>query len=443
MSESVNAKVEPPAGIRTVAAGVVGNVLEWYDFALYGFFAPTIGRSFFPSESRVASLLATYGVFALAFAMRPLGGLIFGHIGDRIGRKKALELSVLLMAVPTTLLGLLPTYHDIGVAAPILLTLIRALQGISVGGEFIGSISFLGEHASARRRGLLGSWTSCSATAGTLLGSVVAAMVNASLPHQWGWRVPFCCGIVVGLAGLWLRRDISESPDFVKAAREGVLARSPALEALRHDRGAVLQTFGLGILMSVGFYMPFVWLPTWLGHLREPPLPGALTSNAITLAALAALLPIGGWLSDRMGRRRTLCFGAIAHLVIAVPLFTILEHGAYASALAAQVGLAVAAAIYFGPCPAAFVELFPTRTRYSGVAMGYNAAQALCGGTAPLIATWLVHATGTVQSAAIYLMAAAAASLAAALGMIDRAGRPLPGDRSCCQTPGASDSATP
>ena len=193
MSEGTRDELVPTkAGrVRTVAAGVVGNVLEWYDFALYGFFAPTIGRLFFPSESRVASLLATYGVFALAFALRPVGGVIFGHIGDRIGRKKALELSVLLMAVPTTLLGLLPTYHDIGLAAPIALTLIRGLQGISVGGEFIGSISFLGEHAPASRRGLLGSWTSCSATLGTLLGSGVAALVNETLPPAWGWRVPF------------------------------------------------------------------------------------------------------------------------------------------------------------------------------------------------------------------------------------------------------------
>ncbi len=429
MSEGVLGDVAPTAaGIRTVAAGVVGNVLEWYDFALYGFFAPTIGRLFFPSESRVASLLATYGVFALAFAMRPLGGLIFGHIGDRIGRKKALELSVLLMAVPTTLLGLLPTYHDIGLAAPIALTAIRALQGISVGGEFIGSISFLGEHAPSNRRGLLGSWTSASATLGAVLGSLVAALVNAFLPHEWGWRLPFCSGIAVGLAGLWLRRDISETPDFVKASREGTLTRSPVLEAVRHDRGAVLRTFGLSILMSVGFYMPFVWLPTWLGHLREPPLPGALTSNAITLAVLAALLPIGGWLSDLLGRRRALCIGAIAYFAVAMPLFAVLERAAYASALAAQVGLAAAAGLYFGPCPAAFVELFPTRTRYSGVAMGYNAAQALCGGTAPLIATWLVHATGTARSAAAYLMAAAAVSLVAAVGMIDRAAKPLPGE---------------
>ncbi len=243
MSEAMEADVAPRAtsGMRTVAAGVIGNVLEWCDFALYGFFAPTIGRLFFPSESRVASLLATYGVFALAFALRPVGGLIFGQIGDRIVRKKARELSVLLMAAPTTLMGLLPTYHDIGLAAPIALTLIRALQGISVGGEFIGSISFLGEHVPASRRGLLGSWTSCSANLGTLLGSGVAALVAALLPHGWGWRVPFVCGILVGVAGIWLRRDIGESPDFEREASQGTLARSPVRDALRHDRGAILR----------------------------------------------------------------------------------------------------------------------------------------------------------------------------------------------------------
>src|SRR5918998_812271 len=182
---------------QTVVAGAIGNVLEWYDFALFGFFAPIIGTMFFPSSDRLASLLATFGVFALGFLMRPLGGLIFGHIGDRVGRKKALELSVLLMAVPTTVVGVLPGYDRIGIAAPIALTLVRMLQGMSVGGELIGSISFLGESAAGGRRGLLGSWTSCGATAGVLLGSGVAAFTSGALTHEqlttWGWRVPFLC----------------------------------------------------------------------------------------------------------------------------------------------------------------------------------------------------------------------------------------------------------
>ena len=290
---------------RMVVAGVIGNVLEWYDFALFGFFAPVISQLFFPSDNRIASLLATFGVFALGFLMRPSAAHFFGHIGDRLGRKKALELSVLMMAIPTTLVGLLPSYHQIGIAAPVILTVLRMLQGASVGGELIGSISFLGEHSPPERRGLLGSWTSSSATLGVLAGSGVAALVTRTLPPAivtaWGWRVPFWCGFLVGLTGLWLRRGIAESPRFTNAVQLGEVAQSPVAEALRRDTGAILRTFGLAILMAVGFYLPFVWLSTWLGHIHRPPLTDALTINTIALAVFSALIPLGGMLSDRFG----------------------------------------------------------------------------------------------------------------------------------------------
>src|SRR5262245_52493068 len=224
---------------RTVVAGAVGNVLEWYDFALFGFLAPVIAPLFFPSESRIASLLDTYGVFALGFFMRPLGGVLFGHIGDRIGRKQALLWSVLLMAVPTTLIGVLPTHAQVGLLAPLLLTLIRILQGLSVGGEFIGSMSFLGEHASPRQRGFIGSWCTFSAGLGNLLGCGVAALVTAMLPpdelHRWGWRLPFFASVVVGVVGLWLRQGIEESPSFQQSASAGETARLPVVLALQRD----------------------------------------------------------------------------------------------------------------------------------------------------------------------------------------------------------------
>jgi MHS family proline/betaine transporter-like MFS transporter len=418
--------IHPEKTTRTVVAGVIGNVLEWYDFALFGFFAPVISRLFFPSEDRLASLLATFGVFAIGFVMRPVGGAVFGHIGDRVGRKKALELSVILMAVPTTLVGVLPTYHRIGIAAPIILTLVRMLQGASVGGELIGSMSFLGEHSPAGRRGLLGSWTSCSATGGVLIGSAVAALVTRTLPHvallAWGWRVPFLCGSLVGLAGLWLRRGIAESPRF---SEETEVARSPVTEALRRDTRAILGTFGLASLMAVGFYLPFVWLSTWMAHINRPPLDDALTVNTIALAAFTALIPAGGMLSDRLGRKPVLVAGAGAFLVLTYPLFLLLSRGTFASALGAQLAFAVCGALFIGTCPAAFVEMFPTRTRYSGIAIGYNLAQAILGGTTPLIATWLIRATGNDRAPAFYLMIAAAVAGTVALTMEDRSGQPL------------------
>jgi MHS family proline/betaine transporter-like MFS transporter len=419
---------QPPKTTRTVVAGVIGNVLEWYDFALFGFFAPVISGLFFPSEDRLASLLATYGVFAIGFLMRPVGGAIFGHIGDRVGRKKALELSVILMAVPTTLVGALPSYHRIGIIAPIILTLVRMLQGASVGGELIGSMSFLGEHSPPGRRGLLGSWTSSSAIGGVLIGSGVAALVTRALSPDdlmaWGWRVPFLCGFLVGLAGLWLRQGIEESPSFTEAAEAGEVARSPVSEALRRNFGAVVRTFGLAILMAVGFYLPFVWLSTWLAHINRPPLADALTVNTIALAIFTALIPASGMLSDRLGRKPVIMAGAIGFLVLSYPLFLLLSQGTFAAALGAQLVFAVCGALVIGPCPAAYVEMFPTRTRYSGIAMGYNAAQALFGGTTPLIATWLIRISGNDRAPAFYLIAAAVTAVAA-LTIEERSGQPL------------------
>ena len=198
----------------------------------------------------------------------------------------------------------------------------------------------------------------------------------------------------MGVAGLWIRRGVAESPRFTEASGEGGVARFPIQDALRHDLGGILGTFGLALLMAVGFYLPFVWLSTWLSHIHHPPFGDALTVNTIAMAALLVLLPVGGWLSDLLGRKRVLVAGALAYAVLSYPLFVLLERGTFASVLGAQLAFAACAALFMGACPAAFVELFPTRTRYSGIALGYNLAQALFGGTAPLVATWLIRVTG-------------------------------------------------
>jgi MHS family proline/betaine transporter-like MFS transporter len=404
--------------LKTVSAGVIGNVLEWYDFALYGFFAPVISELFFPAGSHLAALLQTFGIFAVGYLMRPVGGLIFGHIGDTWGRKKALELSVLAMALPTMLLGLLPGHAEIGLAAPILLTLIRVVQGISVGGELIGSVSFLGEHSPPGRRGFLGSWTICSAVGGILIGSAVAAALTALMPRDqlvsWGWRVPFLAGILVGLVGLWLRHGIEESEVFSEAASRGGVARLPIREALAEDRLPIVITFGVTLLVSVGFYLPFVWLSTWLMTINHPPLHEALTVNTIAMSALIVLIPLFGALSDLFGRKRVILAGAVLTVVAAYPLFVVASRATFEAALTAQLCFAVLFAMVSGPSSALFVELFPTRTRYSGIALGYNAAQAIFGGTSPLIATWLISVTGATKAPAFYLMAIAATTAAAA-----------------------------
>jgi MHS family proline/betaine transporter-like MFS transporter len=416
---------------RTVLAGVIGNVLEWYDFALFGFFAPVIGPLFFPSTDRLASLLDTFGVFALGFLMRPVGGILFGHIGDKIGRKKALEWSVLLMAVPTTLIGLLPTHAQAGAVAPLLLTLIRMLQGISVGGEFIGSMSFLGEHAPPARRGYLASWSTFSGGLGNLMGSGVAALVIWLVPADdlaaWGWRLPFLAGCAIGGVGLWLRLGIAESPCFQKAEEKGAVVKVPLLETLRHDRGALATTFGLTLMLSVGFYLPWVWLSTWLSRINVPALSlsDALTINTIAMMAMIVLTPLGGALSDRWGRRPVMIAGCAILTLLAYPLFVRLSGGDEWLDLQALLVIAGCAALAGGAAPAAFVELFPTETRYSGIALAYNGTQALLGGTTPFVATWLVEVTGHPRAPAFYLLAAAALSGVAALCMTERSGQPL------------------
>jgi len=416
---------------RTVLAGAVGNVLEWYDFGLFGYFAPVIAQQFLPAQDRVASLLGTFGVFATGFLMRPLGGLVFGHIGDRLGRKLALELSVLLMAGSTTVLGLLPTHASIGLAAPLLLTLIRLLQGLSVGGEYIGSMSFLAEHAPPGRRGFLGSWSSFTVVLGSLLGSGTAALLNNLLsPLQlaaWGWRVPFVCGLLIGVVGFWLRLGVQESPSFLKIQKAGELAPNPIAEALRNDHAAIMTTLGLSALTGVGFYLPFVWLPTWLAQINRPSLPEdqALLANTIALLALLLLTPLTALVSDRVGRKPMFLGAAIGYVFLSVPVFLRMTDGTFKSALLGALVFATCNSLFSGCMGATMVELFPTRTRYTGVAIGYNVGQALLGGTAPLIATALIHRTGNDLAPAFYLILSAAVAGVASLFIKARHGQPL------------------
>jgi MHS family proline/betaine transporter-like MFS transporter len=424
-------KATSESGVRTICAGAIGNVLEWYDFALFGFLAPVLSPLFFPSENRLASLLDTYGVFAIGFLMRPLGGVIFGHIGDKLSRKTALQWSVMMMALPTTAIALLPTYAQVGFLAPVLLTLIRMLQGLSVGGEYIGSMSFLAEHAPIEKRGYVASWCTFSATLGTVLGSGIAALVLAAVPVQdvavWGWRLPFLFGLTAGLFGLWLRSGVSESPCFQKAAECGGVAHAPVLTALREDRRALLLTVGLTLMMSIGFYLPWVWLPTWMSRINTPhlPLSQALTINTVAMMAMIVVTPLAGLLSDRWGRKPVLLLGYATLALLAYPLFLLLSAGDEGLDLLALLIIAGCAAMGCGAGPAAFVELFPTQTRFSGIALGYNGAQAVFGGTTPFVATWLIESTGHPRAPAFYLVVAAALSVIAVLCMTERSRQPL------------------
>ena len=412
---------------RNTFGGVIGNILEWYDFAVFGYFAPVIGEQFFPSTSRTASLLSAFAVFAGAFVMRPVGGMLFGTLGDRLGRKPALQLSVVLMAISTTAMAILPTFERIGWFAPVLLVLCRLVQGLSVGGELIGSMSFVTELVPSRIRGFAGSLVVCSATAGVMLGSGVAALVEGALDPpavaSWGWRLPFGAGLLLGLYCRWMRDGIDETPHFQEVKREGGLSASPVREVARTMIGRVCLVADLIIISGAGFYVLFVWWPTFLTEFVRPPVPGALVLNTISMLVLGVLTPLAGWLSDLYGRRSVLTWSIGGLAVTAAPLFSLASSGSATHALLAQLVFAVWMAGVSAPMPATIMELFPTRTRYSGVALGYNTALALFGGTAPLMATLLISGTGILEAPAYYLILLSAVSLMACRGIDPRSHR--------------------
>jgi MHS family proline/betaine transporter-like MFS transporter len=416
---------------RTVVAGAIGNVLEWFDFGLFGFFAPVIARQFLPAEDNLASLLGTFGVFATGFLMRPLGGLFFGYIGDRLGRKLALEVSVLVMAVSTTLMGMLPVYATVGLAAPLLLTAIRLLQGLSVGGEYIGSMSFLTEHAPANRRAFVGSWSSFTVVLGSLLGSGTAALCTGLLSEAqltaWGWRLPFLGSVLLGALGFWLRLGVQESPSFAAMQKAGQLAANPIAEVLHNDRRAIFTTLGLAVFMAVSFYLPFVWLPTWLAQINRPHLPEshALAANTAALMVLLVLTPVAAVVSDRIGRKPMFLGAALGYAFLSYPLFLLMTLGTLASAMLGGILFAVVNSLYSGCMAATMVEMFPTRTRYSGVAISYNVGQTVFGGTAPLLATALIGLFGNHLAPAFYLSFAAVVGAVACIFINARYGQPL------------------
>ena len=410
---------------RNVLAGAIGSVLEWYDFAVYGYLAPIIGKLFFPSDDPVASLLAAFGVFAIGFAARPVGGALLGYLGDKAGRKPALMVSVLTMGVATFLIGVLPTHERIGAAAAVALVVLRIAEGISVGGEFTGSIVLLGEHAPSDRRGAYAIWPEVGCMVGFLLGSGIGALTSSLLgPARmlaWGWRVPFLLGATIAIWGVVFRRQMTESPLLEEARRT---APPASLQSVLLSQGGTVARF-VGILFTagIGFYTMFIYGAAYLTEHMHVSTARALDINSACLLVIIGVLIVTAVLSDRLGRKPLIYAANVGMLALAWPLWWLMQQESLLVIFLGQAGFGILFALGFGSIPALMGELLPLQVRCTGIGIAYNVAIGLFGGTAPLIVTYLVARTGDDFTPAYYVMGAAAVSLVSLLGLPETARR--------------------
>ncbi|NPD44382.1 MFS transporter [Lentimicrobium sp. S6] len=406
--------------MRSLIAGFSGNILEWYDFTVYGFFATVIGAQFFPDEDKVVQLISAFGIFAAGYLMRPIGGIIFGHIGDRQGRKKALLYSILLMAIPTTLIGFLPTYADIGWYSALLLVLLRLLQGLSVGGEFTGSISFLVEKAPKGKRGFFGSWSTFGVFGGMLLGSGLGSIITSILSteqlHDFGWRIPFLFGAVIGIVGLYLRKGMGEEEHFEEANKEQSSYKTPLAEFWASYKLQALKIMLLSWAFGVSVYLIFIFLPSYLHTFHQVKLDDALSAHTITLIVLMLMIPLFGHLTDKIGRKTVLFLSLLGFIIFSYPLFALMFENTFEAILIAMLVFAVFEAMFQAVMPALMTESFPAKVRYTGLSISYNFSLAIFGGTTPLVCTWLVKQSGgDVWMPVYYLMASCVIGVIVAL----------------------------
>ncbi|MFC2970395.1 MFS transporter [Acidimangrovimonas pyrenivorans] len=425
------AAIAAPELRHRIMAGFIGNVVEWYDFALYGYLAGVIAPVFFPAGNPTAGLIATYGIFAAGFLMRPLGAAVFGWFGDRYGRARTMQISVAMMALPTLLLGLLPSYATAGLLAPVLLVLVRILQGLSVGGEFSSSATYLVETAPQGRRGLTGSWANIGSMSGSLLGVGAAALVTNLFPPEavsaWAWRLPFLGGALLGTTAIWIRRNLHNSERFQQhhAGRED---SSPLLQAFTTNRRETLLALGFAAAYGTCYYIAFVYLPEWLsaqGLMARGP---ALAINTAMTFIVIPLMPLTALVGDRLLPRRSwigLALFALGALAWPLHHWMLASGGSLVSILTSHAIAFALLSVPLGSGPALFVEMFPESDRLSGYSVAFNIGVGIFGGLTPMIATSLIAATGSAMALALYLIVAAAVAVAALALTPDRSRAPL------------------
>lgn len=419
-------KIDPKVGRRAVIAASAGNALEWYDFTVYALFAIYIGQNFFKNDNPTVQLMGSFLAFGLGFVARPLGALILGSYGDRAGRKAALTMTIMLMALGTLLIAIAPPYAAIGIGAPLLIVCGRVLQGFSAGGEVGGATAFLVEHAPADKKGQYASWLQASMGISNLLGALVATLVTTFLTveqiGEWGWRIPFILGLAIAPVGLWMRKTLDETPHFKleqeRQQREGVTKKMPLLQVFRDCPKELLTGTGLSILWAVGPYALIIFMPVYvqksMGFTGSQAFLAALIGNVFLIAGCV----FSGTLSDKFGRRRLLTIGALLLLVGVYPLLVWLQAShTTLTLIVVQSMFCAMVSIFVGVAPAALSEIFPTTVRASGMSLSYNTAVTIFGGFAPAILTWIAYTTGIAHAPALYVMAASVLALIAIANM--------------------------
>ncbi|MFB8174608.1 glycine betaine/L-proline transporter ProP [Streptomyces sp. NPDC055966] len=425
--------VDPALVRRAVKAAALGNAMEWFDFGVYSYIAVTLGKVFFPSGSPTAQLLSTFGAFAAAFLVRPLGGMVFGPLGDRVGRQKVLAVTMIMMAAGTFAIGLVPSYASIGVGAPLLLLAARLVQGFSTGGEYAGASTFIAEYAPDRKRGFFGSWLEFGTLAGYICGAGLVTLMTALLSPadllSWGWRIPFLIAGPMGVIGLYLRMRLEETPAFAAQVEKAEARRPkvPLREMVAGQWKALLVCMGLVLVFNVTDYMLLSYMPSYLtSELKYDETHGLLVVLGV-MALMMIVQPFAGALSDRVGRRPVIAAGCAGFLLLSVPALLLIRQGSLLAVALGMGALGLLLVCFTAAMPAALPALFPTRVRYGSLSIGFNVSVSLFGGTTPLVVTALIGATGNMMMPAYYMMAAAVVGGFAVWRMAESAGRPLPG----------------
>lgn len=413
-------------------AASLGNALEWFDFSVYSYTAVTIGLVFFPSHSDSTSLLAAFAGFAVAFLVRPLGGLFFGPLGDKVGRSAVLATTIILMSIGTVAIGVLPDFESIGIWAPILLVLARLLQGFSTGGEYGGAATFICEYSPDKSRGFLASFLEFGTLGGYIFGALLVLCVQLitgeTAFNDWGWRIPFLFAAPLGLIGLYLRLKLEDSPAFEAVKKEGKSRRSLGELVSKHLRQLIL-CIGLVLILNVAYYTILTYLPSYLTSVLDINTTESTLLLVVMMIGMMCIVYLFGSLSDRVGRRPVLIGTCIGFILLSYPAFALMQTTAAWGIATSLVILGLLTVALSGTMPSTLPAIFPTNVRYGGFAIAYNISTALFGGTAPYVIQWLVGATGNKSVPALYLMTAAAIALIPTLLIPETAGRPLPGSK--------------